>query len=160
MHAQDSCACTRFLCMHKIPVHAQDSCACTRFLCMHKILMHAQDSRACTQDSCARTRILSMHKCCLNYSVNRILVPARSVLPVFCRFYVFDYFFCIFVVRFVFRILYLRRHSLDETDRSAHPGSAGVVMKSITSSNGFPRWAQWPRVAGRGRLRRVFIFEK
>ena len=26
-----SCACTRFLCMHKNLVHAQDSCACTKF---------------------------------------------------------------------------------------------------------------------------------
>ncbi len=32
---QDSCACTRFLCMHKILVHAQHSCACTTLLCMH-----------------------------------------------------------------------------------------------------------------------------
>ena len=62
VHAKESCACTRFLCMilcmHKIPVHAQDSCACTRFLCMHKNLVHAQE-------------FLCMHKCCLNYSVNR-----------------------------------------------------------------------------------------
>ena len=27
--AQDSCACTRFLCMHNTLVHAQHSCACT-----------------------------------------------------------------------------------------------------------------------------------
>ena len=32
--AQESCACTRFFCMHKSLVHAQNSCACTRFLCM------------------------------------------------------------------------------------------------------------------------------
>ena len=32
---QDSCACTRFLCMHKILVHAQHCCACTTLLCMH-----------------------------------------------------------------------------------------------------------------------------
>ena len=36
----------------------------------------------------------------------------------------------------------VRRYSLDETDRSAHPGSAEVVVKPITSSNEFPRWAQ------------------
>ena len=29
VHAQDSCACTRFLCLHNILVHAQQSCACT-----------------------------------------------------------------------------------------------------------------------------------
>ena len=27
----------KILCMHKILVHAQDSCACTRFSCMHTI---------------------------------------------------------------------------------------------------------------------------
>ena len=48
---------------------------------------------------------------------------------------------------------------LDETDPSAHPGNAKVVIKPITSSNGSPRWAQWPRVAGRGGLRRVFILK-
>ena len=53
----------------------------------------------------------------------------------------------------------VRRYSLDETDRSAHPGSAEVVIKPITSSNESPRWAQWPRVAGRGGLRRVFILK-
>ena len=52
-----------------------------------------------------------------------------------------------------------RRYSEDETDRSAHPGSAEVVIKPITSSNESPRWAQWPRVAGRGGLRRVFILK-
>ena len=39
------CACTRFMCMHKILVHAQDSCACTKFtriLCVHKNLVRAQ----------------------------------------------------------------------------------------------------------------------
>ena len=45
VHAHDSCACTRLLCMHKTPVHAQDS----RFLCMRKILVHAEDSCACTR---------------------------------------------------------------------------------------------------------------
>ena len=35
VHAQDSCACARFLCMHKILVHAQHSCACTTPLCLH-----------------------------------------------------------------------------------------------------------------------------
>ena len=34
--------------MHKVLVHAQDSCACTRFLCMHNTLVHAQHSCACT----------------------------------------------------------------------------------------------------------------
>ena len=34
-----------------------------------------------------------------------------------------------------------RRYSEDETDRSAHSGSAGVVMKPITSSSPFPRWS-------------------
>ena len=29
------CACTRFLCMHKILVHAQHSCACTTLFCLH-----------------------------------------------------------------------------------------------------------------------------
>ena len=29
VHAEDSCACTRFLCMHNTLVHAQHSCACT-----------------------------------------------------------------------------------------------------------------------------------
>ena len=42
MHAQDSCACTRFSCMHKTLVHAQDSCACTRlfsfFTCVYLFL--------------------------------------------------------------------------------------------------------------------------
>ena len=52
-----------------------------------------------------------------------------------------------------------RRPSEDETDRSAHAGKAEVVMKPITSSNGSHRWAQWPRVAGRGGLRRVFILK-
>ena len=44
----------RFLCMHKpaqlpfwvpglVPVHAQECCACTRVLCMHKNLVHAQE---------------------------------------------------------------------------------------------------------------------
>ena len=37
------CACTRFLCMHKILVHAQHSCACTRVLCIHKSVAHAQN---------------------------------------------------------------------------------------------------------------------
>ena len=62
VHAQESCACIRFLCMlcmHEILVHAQNSCACTRILCMHKTLVHALDSCACT-------RILCRHKCCLN----------------------------------------------------------------------------------------------
>ena len=53
----------------------------------------------------------------------------------------------------------VRRYSLDETDRSAHPGSAEVVIKPITSWNESPRWAQWPRVAGRGVLQRVFILK-
>ena len=63
---QDSCACTRFFCMHNTLVHAQrfvlgpslgpwplqcmhksvanaqECCACTRILCMHKNLVHAQ----------------------------------------------------------------------------------------------------------------------
>ena len=52
-----------------------------------------------------------------------------------------------------------RRYLDDETDRSAHPGSAEVVIKPITSSNDSPRWAQWPRVAGRGGLRRVAMFK-
>ena len=30
------------------PVHAQECCACTRVLCMHKNLVHAQQSCACT----------------------------------------------------------------------------------------------------------------
>ena len=57
------CACTRFMCMHKILVHAQHSCAWTIVLCMHwrgqgprpgpkksagpgrtPILVHAQES--------------------------------------------------------------------------------------------------------------------
>ena len=58
VHAQDSCACTRFLCMHNTLLHAQHSCACTGgakaqgrdpktstctiILCMHKNLVHAQ----------------------------------------------------------------------------------------------------------------------
>ncbi len=46
VHAQDSCACIRVLCMHKSPVHEQESCACTRFLCMPKSLVHAQESCA------------------------------------------------------------------------------------------------------------------
>ena len=41
-HAQESCACTRIVCMHKILVHAQESCACARILCMHKNLVLAQ----------------------------------------------------------------------------------------------------------------------
>ena len=53
----------------------------------------------------------------------------------------------------------VRRYSDDETDRSAHPGSAEVVIKLITSSNEAPRWARWPRVAGRGGLQRVFILK-
>ena len=32
VHAQESCACTRILCMHKVLVHAQESCACTLLL--------------------------------------------------------------------------------------------------------------------------------
>ena len=74
LHAQDSCACTRFLCMHNT-VHAQEPglgpkkgagpvpgpgpalflgprpgpCACTRVLCMHKSVVHAQESCACTR---------------------------------------------------------------------------------------------------------------
>ena len=100
VHAQDSCACTWFLCMHKILVHAQDSCACTRIFCMHKILVHARDSRACTrilgmhkilahaQDSCACTRFLCMHKnlvhaqescaCARILCMPKILVHARE----------------------------------------------------------------------------------
>ena len=42
-----------------ICVHAQDSCACTRTLCMHRILVHARGSCACMR---ACTRILGMHK--------------------------------------------------------------------------------------------------
>ena len=49
VHAQDSCACTKILCMHKNLVHAQESCACTRVLCMHKLLVHAQDFCVCTR---------------------------------------------------------------------------------------------------------------
>ena len=66
---QDSCACTRFLCMHNALVHAQragpggvffwvlalgpgPSSACTRVLCMHKSVVHAQESCACTRILC------------------------------------------------------------------------------------------------------------
>ena len=71
VHAQDSCACTRFSCTHKILVHAQDSCACKRILCMHKNLVLAQESWACTEflgmhralvHSGACTEVLSVHK--------------------------------------------------------------------------------------------------
>ena len=42
---QDSCACTRFLCMHRILVHAQQSFACTRIFCMHQNLdFHISDT--------------------------------------------------------------------------------------------------------------------
>ena len=67
VHAQGSCACTRFLCMRKSLVHAQGSWVCTRFWCstsflrMHKILVHGQDSRAFTS-SCACTKVLCMHR--------------------------------------------------------------------------------------------------
>ena len=47
---QDPCACTRFLCMHKILVHAQHS------LCMHNILVHALEgpgTKAGTQKKAA-----------------------------------------------------------------------------------------------------------
>ena len=52
--------------MHKILVHAQDSCACTRVLCMHKSVVHAQESCACT-------RILTFLTC----SVWRILQKVK-----------------------------------------------------------------------------------
>ena len=72
---QDSCACTRFLCMHNTLVHAQHSCACKEgaraqgrdpkralgvrpggpLQCMRKSVVHAQEC-------CAYTRILCMHK--------------------------------------------------------------------------------------------------
>ena len=52
MHAQDSCACTRILCMHKNLVHAQECCACIRIRCMNKNLVHAQESCACTTTIC------------------------------------------------------------------------------------------------------------
>ena len=42
VHAHDSCACARMLCMHKNHVHEQESCAYTEILCMHKILVYAQ----------------------------------------------------------------------------------------------------------------------
>ena len=73
--AQECCACTRVLCMHKNLVHAQESCAFltmlsilvlvrlgtpfvdTRdFLCMHKILVHARHSCACTTLLCMHWR--------------------------------------------------------------------------------------------------------
>ena len=38
VHAQECCACTRVLCMHKNLVHAQESCACTRILTFLTIL--------------------------------------------------------------------------------------------------------------------------
>ena len=57
VHAQESCACARILCMHKNLVHAEDlvhahkilvhAQRCTRFLCTHKNLVHAQESCAC-----------------------------------------------------------------------------------------------------------------
>ena len=43
MHAQESCAGTRFLCMHKNLVHAQESGACRRILRVQKNLVHALD---------------------------------------------------------------------------------------------------------------------
>ena len=51
--------------------HAQDSCACTRFLSMHKILVHAQESCACTA-SCACTRFLCVHN---NYKSTQGFLP-------------------------------------------------------------------------------------
>ena len=38
-HAQDYCACTTLLFMHKSVVHAQKCCACARILCIHKNLL-------------------------------------------------------------------------------------------------------------------------
>ena len=42
MHAQDSCACTRILCVHKNLVHAKDSCACAAII--HKIDVFGQNT--------------------------------------------------------------------------------------------------------------------
>ena len=59
---------------------------------------------------------------------------------------VFDFFvwlffdICFVCTDFVWRTYNLRQ-SLDETDRSAHSGGSGSVMKPITSSNLFPRWS-------------------
>ena len=56
VHAQDSCARTRVLCVHKSLVHAQDSCTCTTFLCMHNTLVHTLEgpgSKAGTQQKSA-----------------------------------------------------------------------------------------------------------
>ena len=46
--------CVSFLCVESSKTHFwkvgfQAFCACTRFLCMHKILVHAQKSCACTK---------------------------------------------------------------------------------------------------------------
>ena len=84
------CACTRFLCMHKIPVHAQHS------LCMHNTLVHAQEPGLGPEEgagpgpgtgpalclgprpgSCACTRVLCMHKeCC---ACTRILCMHKNL---------------------------------------------------------------------------------
>ena len=81
VHAQDSCARTRFLCMRRISLHAQDLCACTGISCIHEILAHAQKSCACVrflcmqrilvhaQDSCACAGIL-----CMPFKENRRFV--------------------------------------------------------------------------------------
>ena len=39
VHAQECCACTGVLCMHKNLVHAQESCACTRISWVDTILV-------------------------------------------------------------------------------------------------------------------------
>ena len=64
VHAQESCACTRFLCMHKILVRAQESCACARLLCMHKIVVHAEESCACTRIPCMHKNLVHAHDVC------------------------------------------------------------------------------------------------
>ena len=86
-YAQDSCACTRFLCMHNTLVHAQHSCACTGgardqgqdpkktaapgrtrgcfVLGPGRVpwpLQCMHKSVAHAQECCACTRILRMHK--------------------------------------------------------------------------------------------------
>ena len=64
-----------------------------------------------------------------------------------CPFYPFLIFFqlffdnCFFFMDSFWRTYNLRQ-SLDETDRSAHSGRYGFVMKPITSSNLFSRWSR------------------
>ena len=70
--------------MHKNPVHAQESFACTRFLCMHNNLVHAQDSFACTGILCMHRHLLIDGH--LIASLKVLIASLKGLIAILCDF--------------------------------------------------------------------------